>query len=184
MIKFLKIYLILLLIILITGCSYKPILSKQNYDFIIEKVELNGDKEVNSVIIERLTNSGLYYLEDRYTESVEELEKQLNLKKQFNLKKQNNKNQYYVQIETSKVKNIISNDSKGDPSKLEIIISSTFQISNSEELLIKRKVKMKKTYNNISDKLKLEKYESFIINDLSERISDNLISTIININDN
>ncbi len=65
MIKLLKIYLILLFIILITGCSYKPILSKQNYDFIIEKVELNGDKEVNSVIIERLTNSGLYYLEDR-----------------------------------------------------------------------------------------------------------------------
>ena len=156
MIKFLKIYLILLLVILITGCSYKPILSKQNYDFIIEKVELNGDKEVNYIIKERL----------------------------INLKNQNNKNKYYVQIETSKVKNIISNDSKGDPSKLEIIISSTFQISNSEELLIKRKVKMKKTYNNISDKLKLEKYESFIINDLSERISDNLISTIININDN
>jgi outer membrane lipopolysaccharide assembly protein LptE/RlpB len=156
MIKFLKIYLILLLVILITGCSYKPILTKQNYDFSIEKIELNGDKEVNYIIKERL----------------------------INLKNQNKKNKYYVQIETSKVKNIISNDSKGDPSKLEIIISSTFQISNSEELLIKRKVKMKKTYNNISDKLKLEKYESFIINDLSERISDNLISTIININDN
>ena len=156
MIKFLKIYLILLLVILITECSYKPILSKQNYDFSIEKVELNGDKEANYIIKERL----------------------------INLKNQNNNNKYYVQIETSKVKNIISNDSKGDPSTLEIIISSTFQISNSEELLIKRKVKMKKTYNNISDKLKLEKYESFIINDLSERISDNLISTIININDN
>ena len=156
MIKFLKIYLILSFVILITGCTYKPILSKQNYDFSIEKIELNGDKEVNYIIKERL----------------------------INLKNQNKKNKYYVQIETSKVKNIISNDSKGDPSKLEIIISSTFQISNSEELLIKRKVKMKKTYNNISDKLKLEKYESFIINDLSQRISDNLISTIININDN
>jgi len=156
MIKFLKIYLILLLVILITGCSYKPILSKQNYDFSIEKVELNGDKEVNYIIKERL----------------------------INLKNQNNKNKYYVQIETSKVKNIISNDSKGDPSKLEIIISSTFQISNSEKLLIKRKIKMKNTYNNISDKLKLKKYELFIINNLSQKISDSLISTIVNINDN
>jgi outer membrane lipopolysaccharide assembly protein LptE/RlpB len=156
MIKFLKIYLILLLVILITGCSYKPILSKQSYDFSIEKVELNGNKEVNYIIKERL----------------------------INLKNQNAKNKYYVQIETSKIKNIISNDSKGDPSKLEIIISSTFQISNSEKLLIKRNVKMKNIYNNNSDKLKLKQYELFIINNLSQRISDSLISTIININDN
>ena len=156
MIKFLKIYLILLLVILITGCSYKPILSKQNYNFIVEKVELNGDKEVNYIIKERL----------------------------INLKNQNKKNKYYVQIETSKVKNIISNDSKGDPSKLEIIISSTFQISNSEKLLITRNVKMKNIYNNNSDKLKLKKYELFIINNLSQKISDSLISTITNINDN
>jgi outer membrane lipopolysaccharide assembly protein LptE/RlpB len=156
MIKFLKIYLILLLVILITGCSYKPILSKQSYDFSIEKVELNGNKEVNYIIKERL----------------------------INLKNQNAKNKYYVQIETSKIKNIISNDSKGDPSKLEIIISSTFQISNSEKLLIQRNVKMKNIYNNNSDKLKLKQYELFIINNLSQRISDSLISTIININDN
>jgi outer membrane lipopolysaccharide assembly protein LptE/RlpB len=156
MIKFLKIYLILLVVILITGCSYKPILSKQNYDFSVEKVELNGDKEVNYIIKERL----------------------------INLKNQNTKNKYYVQIETSKIKNIISNDSKGDPSKLEIIISSTFQISNSEKLLITRNVKMKNIYNNNSDKLKLKKYELFIINDLSQKISDSIISTIVNINDN
>ena len=156
MIKFLKIYLILLLVILITGCSYKPILSKQSYDFSVKKVELNGDKEVNHIIKERL----------------------------INLKNQNSKNKYYVQIETSKVKNIISNDSKGDPSKLEIIISSTFQVSNSEKLLIKRKVKMKNAYNNISDKFKLKNYELIIIENLSQRISDSIISTIINTNDN
>ena len=156
MIKFLKIYLILLFVILITGCSYKPILSKQNYDFSVEKVELNGDKEVNYIIKKSL----------------------------INLKKQNTNNKYYVQIETSKIKNIISNDSKGDPSKLEIIISSTFQISNSEKLLIKRKVRMKNTYNNISDKFKLKKYELVIIKNLSQKISDSIISTIINTNDN
>ena len=156
MIKLLKIYLILLLVILITGCSYKPILSKQNHDFSIENVELNGDKEVNYVIKERL----------------------------INLKNQNNKNKYYVQIETFKVKNILSNDSKGDPSKLEIIISSTFQVSNSEKLLIKRKVKMKNAYNNISDKFKLKNYELIIIKNLSQRISDSIISAVANINDN
>jgi outer membrane lipopolysaccharide assembly protein LptE/RlpB len=172
MIKFLKIYLILLLVILITGCSYKPILSKQNYNFFIERVTLNGDKEVNYIIKESLTDSGLYIEDDAKREE------------QLNLKNQNNKNKYYVQIKTSKSKNIISNDSKGDPSKLEMIISSTFQIGNSEKLLIKRKVIMKNTYNNISDKLKLKNYELIIIKNLSQRISDSLISTIANINDN
>ncbi len=172
MIKFLKIYLILLLVILITGCSYKPILSKQNYNFFIERVTLNGDKEVNYIIKESLTDSGLYIEDDAKREE------------QLNLKNQNNKNKYYVQIETSKVKNIISNDSKGDPSKLEMIISSTFQISNSEKLLINRKIKMKNTYNNISDKLKLKDYELIIIKNLSQKISHSLISTIANINDN
>jgi hypothetical protein len=131
-------------------------LSKQSYDFSVKKVELNGDKEVNHIIKERL----------------------------INLKNQNSKNKYYVQIETSKVKNIISNDSKGDPSKLEIIIFSTFQISNSEKLLIEKRMKMKNTYNNISDKLKLKKYESIIIENLSQKILDSIIFTIININDN
>ena len=108
MIKCFKIYLILLLVTLITGCSYKPILSKQNNEFSIEKTEFSGDKEVNSFI-----------------------EKQLKY-----LKKPKNNNKYYVQIKSSKIKNIISNDSKGDPSKLEIIIISTFKVSNSEKLLI------------------------------------------------
>jgi len=172
MIKSLKIYLILLLVILITGCSYKPILSKQNYNFFVERVTLNGDKEINYIIKKNLTNSGLYTEDDAKREE------------QLNLKNQNNKNKYYVQIETSKVKNIISNDSKGDPSKLEMIISSTFQISNSEKLLINRKIKMKNTYNNISDKLKLKDYELIIIKNLSQKISHSLISTIANINDN
>ncbi len=43
---------------------------------------------------------------------------------------------------------------------------------------------MKNTYNNISDKLKLKKYESIIIENLSQKILDSIIFTIININDN
>ena len=156
MIKCFKIYLILLLVTLITGCSYKPILSKQNYEFSIVKTEFSGDKEVNSFI-----------------------EKQLKY-----LKKPKNKNKYYVQIKSSKIKNTISNDSKGDPSKLEIIIISNFKVSNSEKLLIEKKLKVKNNYNNISDKLKLKKYELIIIENLSQKISNSIISTITNINDN
>ena len=156
MIKCFKIYLILLVVTLITGCSYEPILSKKNFEFSIEKIELKGDKEIN------------YYIE----------------KKLKNFKNQKYNNKYYLQIENSKLKNIISKDTKGDPSKLEIIIVSNFKISNSEKLLLEKKLKVKNNYNNISDKLQLKKYESIIIENLSNKISDNIISSITNINDN
>ena len=67
---------------------------------------------------------------------------------------------------------------------MEIIIVSNFKISNSEKLLIEKKLKVKNNYNNISDKLQLKKYESIIIENLSNKISDNIISSITNINDN
>ncbi len=156
MIKCFKIYLILLVVTLITGCSYEPILSKKNFEFSIEKIELKGDKEIN------------YYIE----------------KKLKNFKNQKYNNKYYLQIENTKLKNIISKDTKGDPSKLEIIIVSNFKISNSEKLLLEKKLKVKNNYNNISDKLQLKKYESIIIENLSNKISDNIISSITNINDN
>ena len=156
MIKCFKIYLILLVVTLITGCSYEPILSKKKFEFSIEKIELKGDKEIN------------YYIE----------------KKLKNFKNQKYNNKYYLQIENTKLKNIISKDTKGDPSKLEIIIVSNFKISNSEKLLLEKKLKVKNNYNNISDKLQLKKYESIIIENLSNKISDNIISSITNINDN
>ena len=156
MIKCFKIYLILLVVTLITGCSYEPILSKKKFEFSIEKIELKGDKEIN------------YYIE----------------KKLKNFKNQKYNNKYYLQIENTKLNNIISKDTKGDPSKLEIIIVSNFKISNSEKLLLEKKLKVKNNYNNISDKLQLKKYESIIIENLSNKISDNIISSITNINDN
>ena len=129
---------------------------KKKFEFSIEKIELKGDKEIN------------YYIE----------------KKLKNFKNQKYNNKYYLQIENTKLKNIISKDRKGDPSKLEIIIVSNFKISNSEKLLIEKKLKVKNNYNNISDKLQLKKYESIIIENLSDKISDNIISVITNINDN
>ena len=74
MIKCFKIYLILLLVALITGCSYEPILSKKKFEFSIEKIELKGDKEIN------------YYIE----------------KKLKNFKNQEYNNKYYLQIENTK----------------------------------------------------------------------------------
>ena len=49
---------------------------------------------------------------------------------------------------------------------------------------LKETIKQKNIYNNESDKFKLEQSEKIIIENLSEKISDNIISSIINLNDN
>ena len=53
-----------------------------------------------------------------------------------------------------------------------------------EKLLFKNKIEKNNIYNNESDKFKLEQNEKIILENLSEKISDNIISSIINLDDN
>ena len=46
---------IILIPLLFLSCDYKPIYSKKNnYNFMIEKIDLNGDREINNLIDKRL----------------------------------------------------------------------------------------------------------------------------------
>ncbi len=150
--------LILLLIFTTTSCSYKPIFSEKNYNFGIEKIELEGEKEINRVIKNRL-----------------ELIKRIN---------QKNKKQYKLKVETDKDRKIISKDSKGDPVKFEFIIFANIEILEGKNLLTKKEIKINNIYNNDSDKFKLEQKERIIVNNLSRIVTDEIISVIINLNDN
>lgn len=150
--------LLTITIILTTSCAYKPIFSDKNYDFEIERISLVGEKNINRVIKNKL-------LMIKNSEDSQ--------KEKFN-----------IIIESKKNKKIISNDSKGDPLKFEISILVSYKIENSGELILKREIEKSNVYNNESDKFKLEQNEKIILANLSEKISDNIISSIINLNDN
>ena len=46
---------IILVPLLFLSCDYKPIYSKKdNYDFMIEKIDFNGDREINNLIDKKL----------------------------------------------------------------------------------------------------------------------------------
>ena len=48
-------YIFIFIPFLILGCDYTPIYSnKANYNFFIEKIELNGDAEINNLIDKKL----------------------------------------------------------------------------------------------------------------------------------
>ena len=49
------IYIVILIPFLILGCDYSPIYSnKNNYNFFIEKIDLDGDAEINNIIDKKL----------------------------------------------------------------------------------------------------------------------------------
>ena len=51
-------------------------------------------------------------------------------------------------------------------------------------LLLNNKIEKNNVYNNVSDKFELEQTEDIILEKLTGSISDSLISSIFNLNDN
>ena len=150
--------LIFLTFFILQSCSYKPIFIEKDYNFEIENLYFTGEKEINKEIQNKL-----------------------------NLIKNNEdplKKKYTVFIESKKRREIVSNDSKGDPLKFEMFILVNLTLKQNEKLILNKNIEKKNIYNNNSDKFELEKNEKIILENLSDKISDNIISSIINVNDN
>ena len=152
-----KIFNLILIILFLntTGCGFTPILSSTNYNFSYVIEESSGSERVNSYINERLKN--------------------LNGKEKT----------YDVILNSREAKNILSKDSKGDPSILEIVINLNYIIKDNEKVLINKILTQRSTYNNISDKFELEKSEEILVENLTRDLAQNIISsTSAIINDN
>ena len=154
---FIKI-LTFLLIVNLSACSYKPIFSEQNYGFEIEKIILNGEKDINRIINSKLKS----------------------IKSDGEIKKE----KYTLVIQSKKNREIVSKDSKGDPLKFKMVISIEYKLSKKGNLILSNKIEKDDVYNNDSDKFELEQTEDIILEKLTGSISDSLISSIINLNDN
>ena len=151
-------FLAVFFITVLSACSYKPIFSENNYNFEINEIIFSGERYINRIIKNKL---GL-------------------IKKE----KDQDKKKYNLLINTNKKKLIVSKDSKGDPLKFDLIITTYYEINYEEKLLFKKEVIKNKVYNNDIDKFKLEQNEKIILENLSEKISETIISSIINLDDN
>ena len=149
--------IILFLLFSITSCSYKPIFLEKNYDFQIREISLVGDKDINRTIQNKL---------------------------KFIKNGQNNKKNYNINIESTKTKEIVSKDSKGDPVKFEINVLVEYKILINNNTLLDTKIEKKNIYSNDSDPFKLEQTENIILQNLSESVGDAIISSIKNLDDN
>ena len=148
-----KKYTVLFFLLLLSNCAYEPILINKNYDFSIVVEKIDGDKKINSMIVNNF----------------------------YNLKGKEKK--YNLNLSSTKIKNVISKDSKGDPAIFELIINVNYSVKKNEETLLVNEIYLKDIYNNVSDKFELENYEKNIINNLSQNISDKIIISISEINE-
>ena len=146
------------LILIVTSCGYTPMFTQKNYNFEIGEVIFNGEKEINKIIENRLNT--------------------------IQKNKSVNKKKYNLNIFSEKKRNVISKDSKGDPLKYEMIIAIEYNISNNKEMLLEREIKKGNIYNNDNDLFELEQSEKIIMENISGNLSDNIISSIINLDDN
>ena len=150
----------LIYISLSLSCTYEPLYSGKNYNFGIEEINIEekGEKIANKII-----------------------------KNKFKLIQEvNDKNfrKYTLLIKTSKIKKIVSKDSKGDPVKFELVLIADFEVIENEKILLSKNIERKNIYDNKSDKFKLEQTEKIIIENLAGSISDMILSSIIILDDN
>ena len=138
-----------------TGCGFTPILVKSNYNFSYIIEKSTGSDRVNSNINQRL--------------------------KTF----KGNEKKYSIYLNSKESKNILSKDSKGDPSILEIVINLSYIIKDNEKIIVNKNLTQRSTYNNISDKFELEKSEEILVENLAMILTQDIISSTLTIsNDN
>ena len=88
---------------------------------------------------------------------------------------------YYVSIQSRKNKTIVSKDSKGNPSVLEIQIIVNYKILDNETTILERELTKNTTYNNINDKFELSKFEKTITKNLSKNVAQNISTSIFSL---
>tara|TARA_B100001063_G_scaffold73220_1_gene67382 strand:+ start:1510 stop:1965 length:456 start_codon:yes stop_codon:yes gene_type:complete len=143
----LKKIIIILTLIFLTGCEYKPIYSssnKSNYKIVIE--EITGDKKLNKFLVE-------------------------------NLNRNSNKNSneiVNIKIDTQYKKSIIAKDTAGNVTNYQANAITTFLI-NRDEITKTFTINEKFNFQKISDKYEEKGYEENIKKNLATSIAQKLI---------
>ena len=88
---------------------------------------------------------------------------------------------YNLKINSKKNRAITSKDTKGNPLTYEIIISTELEIFIEDKFIKKIAFKKGFNYNNRSNKFDLRKYEKNIQDNLTTKLSDEIIRYLISL---
>ena len=141
-----KVIFTILIFLFTSSCGYQPLVFK-NADLSIKLDELGGNSKINYIIKNRLK---IYE------------------------KKNNN---YNLEIVDSNINKIVASmDTKGNPKTYQLSVELIINLKENTNIIIKDKNFISTTnYNTISSKFDLKKYEDNLIENLTEKISDEII---------
>ncbi len=144
-----KISLFCLLIIFVNNCGYTPIYSNKDKNFVINKIELVGDNEVNKILSSRLN----IYKNNTGAERI-----------------------FDIIISSKSTKTTLTKDKKGNPSQFSQNVSVNLIITNTiNQTNVETSFTESSTYDNSDNKFDLKKYENNLIKNMSEKIYSDLI---------
>ena len=142
-----KLVLIIILLFL-QGCGYKPIFSSNNSIFSINKIELLEENNINTKIKSSLK---IYKKND------------------------NTKKFYDLSISSKRSKNILSKDSNGDPKIFLLNVSIEIDVIENNTSKSKKSFNKSANYKNRSNKFELKKYENWTASNLVDKIIEEII---------
>ena len=153
MIKSFKYKIIIILLLILTGCGYSPLFNSEKINFYINDLSFEGERQINNYISR-------------------------NLKKYQNFKKSQKK--YDIKIISDYEKNIVNKDDSGNPKNYNIIVKANvrFVINDKDEV---NKVFVRNTSLSANTK-KISEKESELRNkkNLSNLISEDIIFFLMN----
>tara|TARA_B100001250_G_C19671818_1_gene731824 strand:+ start:389 stop:847 length:459 start_codon:yes stop_codon:yes gene_type:complete len=137
----------ILLLLVLTNCGYSPIFSINNSNFKILNINLEGEKKINYIIENKLN----YYKNIKADRS------------------------YKVKINSKKKTTTLSKDAKGNPNKFNLEIIVVLKLDYQDNKKIEKIFIKNISYNNLSNKFDLSNYEKNIQENLTQKISEDII---------
>jgi hypothetical protein len=136
---------LLLLLLILTSCSYEAIYSKKNLnEIIIQDFQLNGDKKINRKIVSYL-----------------------------NLK-ENKDSQYVLILDSNKLIEIVSKSKAGKPSIYKTTVNVNINLMKENKVFKQKNFTESFTYSNMRNKFDLSQNQKSIELNLIDKIIEDL----------
>ena len=144
-----RIFSSLIILIILAGCGYQPIYSSKNFNFSINKLEINGDLNLNRKIRDRLSN--------------------------FQSTKSDQSIIYDIKINTTSNRTISTKDAKGNPALYALAVTINLNYSTLVETEKNKSFSESINYQNNDNKFDLKRYENTLKINLTNTIIEDII---------
>jgi len=155
--KNIKYFVIIFTSFFLFSCGFTPLYKSESTNFYISEIKTNNDNAYFNIF--------------------------KNFISQYEIRK-DQANSYDLDVNLKKIKETLSKDASGNPLVYMITINSDIIISTDETIIITKNFKKKFKYNHNSSIFDLNLYEKEIEKKLIKQIVDQLIITIIGLDEN